>query len=410
MVFNEIIKRPLISLGGLNSKTTNEFLDHFKDVTIANISKGITLNIHKKSQSHPKKIFPNIIPATPEDAKTITEIYLDAFDGSYPFKEMEDEQAVRKMIDSDNYQWFIFRDHHDEVAGCFTYHLNFPEKKGYMRGFILKKKYFGKIDVVKTTIACMIAIWTLYRNRIYVWYAENRTAHAKAQHMAVVCGIRPIAFFPNKDVFLNKVESDIMHIIYDEKALYKYRRKDVPVIIPKAARGFYYANERYNLGEVILEIPIFSLDHIKLTILKKTIITRIEKDRFGYEKITFSYRNSDAYFTFLYTPQVQNFEKTEYYVNNSEELFVFLQELKNFIRRYNIRYCECFVSAYLPEHQKIFYDTGFFPRGYVPSWKYNPSLNKFEDHIVFNYYEGALDENMKLVEESESLLFILGEL
>lgn len=404
-----MIFEPSLSISNLFSNTINEFLGHFKDFINPNITHGIELNCKIITESHHKKIFPKIIAANPDNAKEITEIYKDAYDGTYPYKEMEDENAVRKMIESDNFRWFIFKDQSDAIAGCFTYQLDFDEKKGYMRGFILKKRFFGLIDVVKTTIACMIGIWSMYKDQIYVWYAENRTAHAKAQYMAVVCGIKPIAFFPNKDVFENKIESDVMHIIYDEKALKDYRRKEIPTIIPKATSSFIYADNRYDLGPIKLEIPSFHLDHIYLTTLKNNIVIKSEKDRFGYESITFSYKNSDSYFTFLYTPQVQNFEKTKYKVKNLEELFVFLQELKKFIRSYNVRYCECFVSAYKPAHQKLFLDMKFQPRGYVPSWKYNKKIGLFEDHVVFNHYEGKIDEKMNLVKEAEQLLNILHE-
>ncbi len=386
------------------------FLDQFQNFINPEIKNGIELNAKFKAVAHDKKIFPKIIDANPEHAKEITEIYKDAYDGTYPYKEMEDEIAVRRMLENECFRWFIFKDHEDTTAGCFTYQLDFEAKKGYMRGFILKKKYFGRIDVVKTTIGCMVKIWRAYKDKIYVWYAENRTAHAKAQHMAVACGIMPIAFFPNKDVFEGKIESDVMHIIYDQKALKELRRNDKPRIIPSVARCFFYAISRYHLGDVKFEDTLETLDYVKLVELTKRLIIKTQKDKFGYEVITFSFKDSDSYFAFLYTPQVQNFEKTKYHVHNAEELFVFVQEFIRTMRAYNARYCECFVSAYLPEHQKIFKDAGLMPRGYIPSWKYNYNIEKFEDHIVFNYYEGQIDESLQLVDEAEKLVLILGEL
>ena len=44
------------------------------------------------------------------------------------------------------------------------------------------------------------------------------------------------------------------------------------------------------------------------------------------------------------------------------------------------------------------------PRGYVPSWKYNHITGEFEDSIVFNYYKGKVDKNLKLIEEGKELL------
>ena len=35
-----------------------------------------------------------------------------------------------------------------------------------------------------------------------------------------MCGINTVAFFPNKDVFYDKVESEVMGVIYPEKTLF----------------------------------------------------------------------------------------------------------------------------------------------------------------------------------------------
>jgi len=70
----------------------------------------------------------------------------------------------------------------------------------------------------------------------------------------------------------------------------------------------------------------------------------------------------------------------------------------------DINYTECFVSSYKPKHQKIFFNAGFRPRGYLPSWKYNYKMEKFEDQIVFNYFKGNIDKNMKIIPETNELL------
>ena len=62
------------------------------------------------------------------------------------------------------------------------------------------------------------------------------------------------------------------------------------------------------------------------------------------------------------------------------------------------------MSAYNTEHQQIFLDLGLFPRGYVPSWEYNKNIDCFEDRILFNSYEGAIDTNIVVYEENKVLL------
>jgi hypothetical protein len=94
-------------------------------------------------------------------------------------------------------------------------------------------------------------------------------------------------------------------------------------------------------------------------------------------------------------------------VNNLEELYVFVKAFTKCGKELGIRYCESFISAYKPSHQKIFYNAGLRPRGYVPSWIYNRSKQSFEDCILFNLYEGKIDDNIQLIDEGYILLDIL---
>ena len=97
-------------------------------------------------------------------------------------------------------------------------------------------------------------------------------------------------------------------------------------------------------------------------------------------------------------------EKTEYDVENLEELTFFLNTLKKLIKKLKIRYFQSFVSAYNTKHQKVFWNAGFIPIGYVFSWFYNKESKKFEDRIIFCYYEGSIDYNIKLIPESTKML------
>ena len=111
---------------------------------------------------------------------------------------------------------------------------------------------------------------------------------------------------------------------------------------------------------------------------------------------------------FLYTPTVQNIEKTKYQINNLEELFLLVQEFRNCIDELQVRYAEVFISAYEASHQKIFLDAGLYPRGYVPSWEYNKEKHYFMDSILFNYFKGNINKELKIYDENKSLLRTLG--
>ena len=97
-------------------------------------------------------------------------------------------------------------------------------------------------------------------------------------------------------------------------------------------------------------------------------------------------------------------EKINYQVNNLEELHVFVQEFKKIARELEVRYCEVFISAYMSQHQVLFRNAGFAPRGYIPSWKYDQEQEKLEDHVLFNYFEGEIDENIQLIPEGKILM------
>ena len=85
-------------------------------------------------------------------------------------------------------------------------------------------------------------------------------------------------------------------------------------------------------------------------------------------------------------------------------MFVFIEEVKELIKKLKIRYFEFFASAYHPTHQAIVYDAGLKAFGYVPSFKYNKEENVFEDQIVFIYYEGNVNGDLKMIPETENFL------
>ena len=71
---------------------------------------------------------------------------------------------------------------------------------------------------------------------------------------------------------------------------------------------------------------------------------------------------------------------------------------------YRSRYFEFFASAYHPTHQAILYDAGLRPFGYVPCFKYIEDEDIFEDQVVFIYYEGKVNGNLKMIPETENFL------
>ncbi len=408
MLSKQVYSEKTVEIEDLFPNFTHEFLEPFKRILEDEIKHDLHFDFNIVGRKHHHKISPILRLARPEDAEKIVEIYKELYDGTYPYKEMEDIQEVRKMIEDPTIQWIVYQDPSYNIVGCITFVLDFQNKRGYIRGFMLRKKYQGYIDITKAMVSSMLGMLHKYKDVIYVWYVENRTVHAKSQYSMQVCGIAPIGFYPNKDVFCGKIESDLMQILYDERALKNLRSTEVPQLIPQVEPCFQYSGERYGLSSYNIEIPQISLDKNIIRRLKKDLYREISQDKYGYETITFFLQNSDSYFKFLYTPQVQNFEKTTYKVASLEELYVFIQEFLQCKKELGVRYCEVFISAYKREHQQVFYNAGFKPRGYIPSWTYSNKKSVFRDSVLFSLYDGLVSSDIQLIEQGYELVQTLG--
>ncbi len=392
-----IIKTEFIS-----SKSTEKFVKKFVKIGVnPDLTDNMELNFEIDKTIDRLNCYLTL--AKPDDAVDITEIYKDCYKGTYPFKEMEDPVEVRKMIIDKNYHWVLFKSPEGKTVGCFTYVLDMKQKKGYMRGLMVKRKYQSITNFKKLAIGSAIGMWGTFKNRIYLWYCENRTAHAKTQYISAICGCLPVAFFPNKDIFMNKVESDVFHIIYSEKALYDIRKKP-PILISEINDIYKYVQKRYNLEKAKYLKPGYQFNY-DLKESYQTIVNE-NKDKFGYHNVLIKIHGTDSYIKFLYTPMVQNIEKIEYHVNHDVELYVLLKKLKKYASIKNVRYIECFVSAYKPNHQKVFSDLGFKVRGYLPSWKLVKTDygEIFEDNIVFNLEKGKISPDIQLIPEAQEIV------
>jgi hypothetical protein len=345
--------------------------------------------------------------AKPQDAKTITNLIKEVYEGTYPYKEMKNEVAVREMIESGKYIFILFMTKTHEIIGSTTFAVDLERKKGNMRTWVVKKEYHGKFESTKSFIGCCIYVWSLFKDKIYIWYGEVRTAHAKTQYILDLISLKAIGFYPNKDVFYDRIESDILQVSYNKNALTKFRSKKIPKILTEVERLYIYVKDLYKLGSYELKNPKICLDPKKIAQARKNLLHSVDIDKFGYSYIKIFLKNSKSYLRFLYTPTVQNFEKTEYKVQDLEELFVLVQEFIKWAKELDVRYYEIFVSAYKPRHQKIFLDAGFLPRGYSPSWDYNKQNKCFEDRILFNSYKGELDNEVILFKETKKFLKIL---
>lgn len=379
-------------------------MEQYEDSINSDIQNLFKLDFQLKKNRSSQKIKTTLQIAEPEDAEVIASLFKEVYRGTYPYKKMEDEKEVRRMIKDINHNWLIFKTNSKQTVGCFGADLDFINKKGILYGFLIKKSYQNTVDSLKAFVASLIYFWTYYKDKILVWSGEVRTNDATAQFATSLCGLKPIAFFPNKDIFFNRIESDFLITSYNQDIFNNYRYTESPRIIRQVLNCYTYSNERYHLGVPHIENPNIEVNQSKLDEIEKKIAIVSEKKRFGYEKILFSINNSDSSFEFSYNPHSRHFENTKYRINELEDLIVFLKKVKNLMDKMKVNYFQCFVSAYDPIHQKIFYQEGFLPRGYVPCWKYNKNLNFFEDQVVFNYFTGSVVKNLKLIPETDKML------
>lgn len=405
MITQEIVSCPVIPYKKLSPRSVDEFLDIFEDVLNLDLEHGMELDFVIDSKMGNNKISPTLILAKPWDAEEIASICKEVYESSYPYKEIEDRSKVRKMIESSEHHFILFKVGTD-VAGCFRCALDFEHKKGYTGGFMVRKEYQKTLDVTKAIIGSYAWMWSTYKNEILMWYCENRTAHAASQYITSVCGINTVAFFPNKDVFYDQVESDVMGVIYQEKTISKYRERKSPTLIRSALDSFLHCDNLYGLGGFNLVSPDLSLDYGKVSKLHKTFRKDVITDKYGYKYYQFFLSGTKSYFSFLHTPNIQNIEKTKYHVDSLEELYVYLEEFLMCMKENSIRYSEVFVSAFSPEHQQLFYEFGFRARGYVPCWSYSKTEKTFEDYVVFNYFEGDVPQ-AELLPVGQDLVNIL---
>ena len=397
-----LVEKGLAQKEEVKYKTLDEYLalnDKYKDL---DVRKGISLL--KKSKKH--KIVPSSWIAKPGDEKEIVQIFKEIYHESYPFKEFESESEILKMIENPYFHWLVFRNGSGSIIGCIGLEIDIDNKKGIFHGLVLKQLYQGFTDFSKLFIATFCSLLRIFEKEILSVSCEVRSAHSKTQYMGKYLGLLPIVFLPNKDIFFNKEESEIIIVGYREEALKKYRSPKTVKITRQVLKSYLFASHKHNIGSFKVKNYLnLVYKEKKITKCRELFTRRVEEDKFGNEYVRFFYGESESRFTFFHNKYIKNIERISYLVSSKEEFYVFIEKLIDFIRENTVRYCDCFISAYNPLHQTILLNAGFEPYGYVPVYKYNKKENTLEDQIVFVYYKGEVKlERLKLIPETKELI------
>ena len=137
---SEQITDPFIAVNKLNPKFSHQFIEPFVELVELDLMNGVQLNFSVRDKDKTKKVTPIIKLAQLNDAKAITEIIKETYEGTYPYKEMEDENEVKIKLKSGMLKFILFQDNSGDIIGIFGFELDFKEKKGYMRTLAVKKK------------------------------------------------------------------------------------------------------------------------------------------------------------------------------------------------------------------------------------------------------------------------------
>ncbi|MHA1196654.1 MAG: hypothetical protein ACTSSM_11210 [Promethearchaeota archaeon] len=388
--------------------TIEQFLKKYaEDINQNNLDDVFKLKFELNKKRTSSKIETFIRKASVKDAPVIANLFKEVYKGTYPYKHLEDKRNIANMLNNNDTEWILYETKGNKIAGGIGANLDFNLKKCLLYGFCILEPYRHIIDSLKATIGSLIYFWIKYSKKISIWYLEVRTYTPSLQWGASLCSLKPLAFFPNKDFFFNEIESEFLCVTYQSiNFLKNHRSENIPKLIWPTLGAYAYSNKIYKLGEFKVENPQIKFNKTFINKLENSI--KIEKKIDEYNNIIVNYYLKDSYFQFFHNKYSQCIENTTYSVSSLEELQAFINYLKKYITQNNVNYFQCFVSAYKPTHQQIFYENGFSPRGYIPCWKYNKNTKLFDDYIVFNSYQGSISKKIKLVNETRKLLKNIG--
>ena len=238
------MEKEIIQKQEVKRKTINGYLESNAKYKALDLREGISLL--KKSKKH--KIVPSSWIAKSGDEKEITQIFKEIYNEGYPFKEFESESEILKMIEDPSFHWLVFRNSFGSIMGCIGLEIDHDNKRGIFHGLVFKRMYQGFTDFTKLFTASFCSLARIFEKEILSFSCEVRSAHSKTQFMGKYLGLLPIAFLPNKDVFFDKEESEILIISYREEALIKYRSPKTVKIPWQVLKSYHFASDKLNIG------------------------------------------------------------------------------------------------------------------------------------------------------------------
>lgn len=318
-----------------------------------------------------------------DEAKEIAELYCKTYNItslnaltqlSYPYPEALDPEWIHKKGSSRNVVWKVVTDmRNGAVVGSGTVMLNRENQRAYVRGVMIDPDYQKYRIGSKVLVNTFREIIQTYRDVIKIFWNESRTAHSGSQKIAEDSGFRPVGLLPNKDIFLEKRESDLLMVLYAMNAL-KTRRPD-PQLIPEVLPIYNAIVKRFRLN------PVTPIHLPKIVSNNVQVKGNIQMDKYLYGHCV--YRADGEELSFKINPRTHVAEETCFSRDTDPKTLKTLVKMALDSLQPILYYLEFYVSAYDPPVQRVFADLGFQATGYIPGWEFVDGAR--EDRIIFSW-------------------------
>jgi RimJ/RimL family protein N-acetyltransferase len=312
---------------------------------------------------------------------------------SYPYPEALDPAWINDKARSRNVIWKVVTDtRYDSVVGSGTVLLDRENQRAYVRGVMIDPEYQKYKIGSKVLVNTFREIIQNYRDVIKIFWSESRTAHSGSQKIAEDSGFFPVGFLPNKDIFLEKRESDLLLVLYAMNAL-KMRRRN-PQIIPEVLPVYEVIAKQYRLEPIVPVVvpPIHRNGH--------QVKPYCKVDRYGYHHHIFCAYGEKL--KLKVNPRTQVAEEASF-SPDIEPVILNALVGKALASLGHLYYVEFYASAYRPAIQRVFADLGFKATGYIPGWDLVDGQR--EDAIIMSRVkEYPPLSNMDLTDKSKRLV------
>lgn len=134
--------------------------------------------------------------ASEGDIFQISQLYYDAYQGTYPDPLMKDFNLIRAFIQSDAGFWFIAKNDSDEIVGSVLAAYDQENRFAKAFGAVVRNEYRGS-GIMERLLSYGINFLRDKTKGVDVIYSTTRTVNEAAQTLTEKLGFKRIGIFPN---------------------------------------------------------------------------------------------------------------------------------------------------------------------------------------------------------------------